>query len=90
MSLKLENRRGLPDALRVLLDEHPREAWEADPTFNGLISFWLDRHMMFRKLGGVMQDEAKALLDGRIDAGRFAQGVGRYGGMFVDQLHGHH
>ncbi len=90
MDLTLEQRAGLPDALRVLLTEHPREAWEADPQFNGLISFWLDRHMMFRKLGGIMQDEAKALLDGKTDAEHFARAVSHYGGTFVNNLHGHH
>lgn len=90
MDLNLEIRAGLPEALRVLLAEHPREAWEADPQFNGLISFWLDRHMMFRKLGVIMQDEAKALLDDRADAAHFARAVSHYGGTFVNSLHGHH
>lgn len=90
MSLDLDTRDGLPEALRVLLAEHPRESWESDPNFNGLISFWLDRHMMFRKLGTIMQDEAKSLLDGKTDAQRFAQAISHYGGTFVNQLHGHH
>jgi hemerythrin-like domain-containing protein len=90
MNLTLEHRRGLPEALQVLLKEHPREAWEADPNFNGLISFWLDRHMMFRKLGAIMLDEAKTLLDGRSGADHFARAVNHYGGTFVNQLHGHH
>ncbi len=90
MDLSLETREGLPEALQVLLREHPREAWEADPQFNGLIAFWLDRHMMFRKLGALLQQESETLLDGKSDARRFAQAVGHYGGMFVNQLHGHH
>lgn len=90
MNLTLEQRDGLPDALRVLLAEHPRESWDADPQFNGLISFWLDRHMMFRKLGTIMQDEARSLLDGKTDPQRFAQAISHYGGTFVNQLHGHH
>lgn len=90
MTLDLENRASLPEALRVLLAEHPRESWESDPNFNGLISFWLDRHMMFRKLGVIMQDEAKSMLDGKTDARRFAGAVGHYGGTFVNNLHGHH
>lgn len=74
----------------MLLREHPRAAWKADPHFNGLIAFWLDRHMMFRKLGTLLQQESEALLDDNTDARRFAQAVGHYGGMFVNQLHGHH
>lgn len=90
MSLALDKRTGLPDALRVLLKEHPREAWEADPNFNGLISFWLDRHMMFRKLGGLLISESQAVIDKQHDARRFGQAVGHYGSMLVNQLHGHH
>ena len=90
MSDALEDRAGLPEALQVLLREHPREAWEADPGFNGLIQFWLERHMMFRKLGDVLQQEAQTYLDGKADAPRFGQAVSRYGGMFVNELHGHH
>lgn len=90
MTLTLEERAGLPEALRVLLAEHPRESWETDPNFNGLISFWLDRHMMFRKLGTIIQDEARALLDDKADARHFARAVSHYGGTFVNQLHGHH
>ncbi len=90
MDISLETRDGLPEALQVLLREHPREAWEADPQFNGLIAFWLDRHMMFRKLGGLLQQECESLLDQKSDPGRFAQAIGHYGGMFVNQLHGHH
>ena len=90
MDLSLDTRSGLPDALKVLLTEHPREAWESDPNFHGLVSFWLDRHMMFRKLGVLLQDESRNLLDGQTDADRFARAVGHYGGMLVNQLHGHH
>jgi len=90
MDTALETRDGLPEALQVLLREHPREAWQADPQFNGLIAFWLDRHMMFRKLGGLLQQECETLLDENSDPRRFAQAVGHYGGMFVNQLHGHH
>ncbi|MBT8412021.1 MAG: hemerythrin domain-containing protein [Octadecabacter sp.] len=90
MTRALEHRTGLPDALRVLLKEHPREAWEADPNFNGLISFWLNRHVMFRKLGGLLIEESQAVIDNRHDADRFSRAVGHYGGMLVNQLHGHH
>lgn len=90
MSLALEDRDELPEALRVLLAEHPRESWESDPNFNGLISFWLDRHMMFRKLGTLMQSEAQSLLDNKTDSARFAQAISHYGGTFVNNLHGHH
>jgi iron-sulfur cluster repair protein YtfE (RIC family) len=88
--LSLDTRRGLPDALRVLLEEYPREGWAAHPQFQGLVSFWLERHMMFRQLMEHMTQETEAFLDARRDARGFAQGIARYGGVFVNQLHGHH
>ncbi|MCE8514783.1 hemerythrin domain-containing protein [Ruegeria pomeroyi] len=89
-SFHFDNRTGLPEALRVLLEAHPRESWQADPNFHGLVSFWLERHMMFRQIMAHMQAETRAFLDAERDAARFAQGIARYGGMFVNQLHGHH
>lgn len=88
--LSLDTRTGLPDALRVLLAEHPREAWEAHPQFHGLVSFWLDRHMMFRRLLEALEAEAQGALDGNRDARRFAAALSQYGGMLVNNLHGHH
>jgi hemerythrin-like domain-containing protein len=69
---------------------HPRESWQAHPDFHGLVSFWLERHMMFRQLMAHMGRETEAFLDGNRDAQGFAQGMARYGGLFVNQLHGHH
>ncbi|WP_411891501.1 hemerythrin domain-containing protein [Yoonia sp. SDW83-1] len=88
--LALETREGLPDALRVLLEDYPREAWEADPGFDGLIRFWLDRHLMFRRLMDEMRSSTEALIDHRQDPERYRVMVSRYGGMFVNGLHEHH
>lgn len=90
IDLALETRAGLPDALRVLLADYPREAWEADSNFSDLIRFWLDRHLMFRRLVGVMTDEAQRALDGAMEHRRFGAHLSRYGSMFVGELHGHH
>jgi hemerythrin-like domain-containing protein len=86
----LATRTALPDALRVLLEANPRESWQSHPEFHGLVSFWLERHLMFRQLMGHMTRETEAFLDGNRDARGFAQGIARYGGLFVNQLHGHH
>jgi len=88
--LSLDARTGLPDALRILLEDYPREGWAAHPQFHGLVSFWLERHMMFRQLMEHMTRETEAFLDGNRDPAGFAQGIARYGGVFVNQLHGHH
>lgn len=88
--LKLETRTGLPETLRVLLTDYPREGWARDPNFQGMVRFWLDRHMMFRKLMTLLLDETEALIDGKADPQHFAGRLSRYGGMFVNELHGHH
>ena len=89
-NLALTNRDHLPDALRVLLAEYPREGWEADPGFDGLIRFWLDRHMMFRKLMSELRQGTEVLLDRNMDTQRYITMTSRYGGMFVNGLHEHH
>lgn len=88
--LALANRDGLPDALRVLLAEYPRDLWATDPGFDGLIRFWLDRHMMFRRIVADMLGDARRLVDLQLDPAQYASRLSRYGGMFVNGLHEHH
>lgn len=88
--LDLQSRDGLPDALRVLLDDYPPDAWEAHPNFTGLVRFWLERHMMFRRLLVQLQNDVQALLDRKLDPLRYSAHLSRYGSMLVSDLHGHH
>lgn len=88
--LSLASRSKLPDALRILLADYPREVWETDPGFSGLIRFWLDRHLMFRKIIDTMGTEVESLLNREVDNRVFASHFGRYAGFFVQELHAHH
>lgn len=88
--LALANRDGLPDALRVLLADYPRALWESDPGFDGLIRFWLDRHIMFRRVVADMLGDARRLVDAKMEPAQYASRLSRYGGMFVNGLHEHH
>lgn len=90
MILDLDAREGLPDALRVLLADHPRAGWEADPNFGGLVRFWLDRHLGFRRLMTLMRADADAAADRRIDAHAFGSRLSRLGSTFLQEIHGHH
>jgi hemerythrin-like domain-containing protein len=90
MDLSLEARAGLPPALRVLLSEWPREGWAASRHFHPLASMWLDRHLGFRRMLGLMRTDAEALLDRRIDPAAWAPRLSRLGSHFVSDLHGHH
>ena len=85
-NLALAERDRLPDALRVLLAEYPRDTWEADPGFDGLIRFWLDRHLMFRRLMTELRSGTEALMDRKMDDQRYVALTSRYGGMFVNGL----
>ncbi len=89
-TLSLAQRTKLPDALRVLLAEYPRTGWESDPGFDGLIRFWLDRHLMFRRLMAEMRAGTEDLLDRNTAPDRYVAMVSRYGAMFVNGLHEHH
>ena len=86
----LRMRAGLPEALRALLEAYPRADWQAHPNFAGLVEFWLDRHLMFRRLTGALREDAEAAVDRRMDPQAHAARLSRYGGMLVSQLHGHH
>jgi hemerythrin-like domain-containing protein len=88
--LALDTRDGLPDALRVLLERYPRPVWEGHPNFDGLTRFWLDRHLMFRRLQAALGDETRGWLAGDADASRTGQAIARLGTLYLNELHGHH
>lgn len=88
--LSLAARAGLPPALRVLVEEMPRLTWDRHPGFQGLAAFWLDRHLMFRRLTETLRQDAEARLDARIDPRDHIARLSRHGGLLVQALHGHH
>lgn len=89
-NLDLETRNALPDALRILMEEFPRNSWESNERFDGLISFWLDKHMMFRRLMQAMITDSEQMIESNIDAKQFQTRLARYGSNFVGGLYGHH
>lgn len=89
-SLDLATRQALPDALRVLVEEFPRDAWQQHPNFSGLIDFWLQKHLSFRGLMERMNADAELALDRNTDPMRYKQALSRFGGMLINELHGHH
>lgn len=88
-ALGLGARDGLPDALRVLLNDYPQAGWQADPNFDGLVRFWLSKHLSFREMLAILTRETQAAADGA-DPARFAAALSRIGGRLVGELHGHH
>jgi hemerythrin-like domain-containing protein len=88
--LSLTDRQGLPDALRVLVADYPRDQWEGHPNFGMLTRFWLDRHLMFRRLSDMLRTDAQARLDRALEPEAHLHRLNRFGGTLVGELHGHH
>ena len=88
--LALASRPGLPEALRALLADFPRADWTLHRNFDGLVSFWLDRHLNFRDLTARMTLETHSVLDRSADPRLFAATISRLGNRFLTELHGHH
>lgn len=86
----LEGRDGLPDSLTVLLRDYPREAWERDPNFAGLVQFWLERHLMFRKLLDMIGSDTRAAVDRTANPDEYRARLARFGNLLLGQLHEHH
>ncbi|PTX54790.1 hemerythrin HHE cation binding domain-containing protein [Litoreibacter ponti] len=88
--LDLSRRDGLPDALRVLLEDLPRETWEAHPNFGGMVQFWLQRHLMFRRLLDVLETDLQRLIDRQVGFETYGGRLSHYGGTLLNELHAHH
>jgi hemerythrin-like domain-containing protein len=86
----LENRQGLPDEYKLILADYPRERWAAHPDFDGLASFWLDRHINFRTMMAMMQNDVQDRLDQALSGPEYAQRLQRLGTRFLGELVGHH
>ena len=89
-TLDLTRRNGLPEALYALRAEYPRDSWQGNRNFDGLVAFWLDRHLMFRRLSKALRQDAESAVDGAIDPQQMQARLSRFGGMLLQQLHGHH
>ena len=88
--MTLETRVGLPDALRVLARDYPRDMWESHRNFDALTRFWLDRHLGFRADLAEIERAAQGFLGGAIDTPAYAQHSRRLIGGLLNGLHGHH
>ena len=88
--LALHLRTGLPDALRVLLEQYPRDIWTSHLHFDGLTRFWLERHLSFRHLMAELQTRTRAFIDEPGDPRLQARQTARLAGALIEHLHGHH
>lgn len=83
-------RRALPQDLQILLKRYPRETWHGEHTIGQMGSFWLQRHDMFRELGGALVARTQDMREGRSRAGDFAGWFVPRLNFFLSQLEAHH
>jgi len=88
--LDLERRTGLPADLLKLLETYPRETWAGHDNIHGLASMWLQRHDMFRDIGGTLTGAIADYREERTDARVFARFFAPRLEFFLAQLNGHH
>lgn len=90
IAAELESRTGLPRDLRWLVEKYPREGWPAHSNIAGMATFWLQRHDMFRELGGLLTTIIADYREGRATASQFAQLFAPRLNFFLGELDGHH
>lgn len=88
--LLLEARAGLPGDLRYLVGKYPREDWSNHRNVHGMASMWLQRHDMFRDLGGILTGAIADYREGRTGARQFGSFFAPRLNFFLGQLDGHH
>ena len=88
--LHLLTRPGLPEDLRYLVAKYPREDWQAHENIHGMANMWLQRHAMFRELGGILDNAIGDYREGRKTAREFAGFFAPRLNFFLGNLDGHH
>lgn len=88
--LLLEQRLGLPDDLRFLLEKYPREGWQDHSNIRGMAMMWLQRHNMFRELGGILTGAISDFREGKTSPREFAGFFAPRLNFFLGHLDGHH
>lgn len=80
----------LPQEMRQLLQDYPRDEWDAHPNFKNATRGWLGAHQGFRQLSDLARKETERYLDKSRAPEDFAARLSYYGGLLVRNLHGHH
>ena len=80
----------MPEDMRVLLDQYPRDAWDAHPGFKEKTRHWLGAHQMFRRVAERVRLDTEEMLNKDIALGDYVGRLSYFGGNLVGNLHGHH
>jgi len=84
------SRDALPQEMRILLRDYPRDKWLENPNFARSIQNWMGAHAMFRQLGELNRSETELYLNKERDPADYAARLSQFGNMLVHNLHGHH
>lgn len=87
---ELETRHGLPEDLKILIAKYPREVWQGHENLGQVAQFWLQRHDMFREMGGILTGAISDWREDRTDAMEFAGFFMPRLNWFLGNLDGHH
>ncbi|MBL4600543.1 MAG: hemerythrin domain-containing protein [Rhizobiaceae bacterium] len=74
-NLLLDKRKSLPEALRFLFADYPRDMWFQHKNMGELTRFWLSRHDGFRRAATALNANNDAFLEGKIDPQTFSQSM---------------
>jgi len=80
----------LPQDMRILLRDYPRDAWPDHPNFAASIQNWMGAHEMFRALSKAVRLNTEGYIDKSIGSDTYAARLSHYGNLLVRNLHGHH
>lgn len=80
----------LPEDMRILLRDYPRELWPDHPNFAESIQHWMGAHQMFRRLAALVEKDTELFLDKGRSTPDYAGRLAYYGNLLVRNLHGHH
>jgi iron-sulfur cluster repair protein YtfE (RIC family) len=89
-ALALDTRAGWPADLRLLVDRYPREVWQGHANLGAMAQFWLQRHDMFREIGGALEQATAAFRNGTASADDFRAWFPPRLQFFLQQLNSHH
>ncbi|MAY60709.1 MAG: cation-binding protein [Rhizobiales bacterium] len=88
--LSLAGRTGLPEDLRILVSQYPRETWQTHENLGEMAQFWLQRHDMFREMGKILTGAIGDWREGRTDDREFAGFFVPRLNWYLGNLDGHH
>ena len=88
--LDLDRRTGWPADLRLFVERYPRAVWPGHANLGQTARFWLERHDMFRDLGGALKSATGEFREGALPLPEFRRWFTPRLQFFLSQLEVHH